>query len=207
MRSLKVSSLASISRPVMDRFAAAEAKPWDREAVLLELAGEVGSLAHECQGWDGFAREGAVLGRLADECSDVLFVLLRLARADGVQLPPEVLADTSNGTRFGNYVLDLLDSAAQLRYSPDEEAHCAALRKLAGLCELAEIDLACAHEREMRIATEYLLMAAKHWPAAKPWRHPVAAWRIWRLQRLRGHVATALTRPQHNNFSQSRSDE
>jgi hypothetical protein len=140
---------------------------------------------------------------LADECSDVLFVLLRLARADRLQLPPEVLADTSNGTRFGNYVLDLLESAAQLRRGPDEETLCAALRKLAGLCELADIDLARAHQREMRIATEYLLMATKHWPAPKPWRHPVAAWRIWRLQCLRGEVATASTGSTNNSFSRS----
>jgi len=203
MRNLSIAFLDSISRPVVDRFVTVEAKHWDRKAILLELAGEIGSLAHECQGWDGFKRQHRDLGRLADECSDVLFVLLRLARADGIQLPPDVLPDTSNGARFGNFVLDLLESVAQLRRGPGEETLCAALRKLAGLCELAGIDLASAHEQEMRIATEYLLMAAKHWPAPKPWRHPVAAWRVWRLQRQRAQVAGALTDSRHNESRQS----
>ena len=186
-RFVDLDHILALSRPVLDRFAALEPKPWDRRAVLLELVGELGSLAHQTQHWDGFKVGPSSTGKLADECSDVLFVVLRLAKEDGIVLPRKLAAERARADRATDLVLGMC--ACLGRIIGTQKATSAMLVEfleyLVSLCEILGLDLVRAHEVEMRIATQFLKVAGKSFPRARRWRHPLATLRLWYLLRQR----------------------
>ena len=185
MSKLDVERLMGISRPAMARFARFEPKRWDRRAILLELVGEVGALAHHVQRWDGFKHGRADMVKLADECSDVMFMLLRLAEADAVTLPRYVEAPHPDGSRAADLMLDLSGCVTRLLQTVGDgrETLVAAMERLATLADLVGIDLAKEHEREMRIAMQYFDAAGDHWPRIRVLRNLRAVLQLWRLMR------------------------
>jgi NTP pyrophosphatase (non-canonical NTP hydrolase) len=185
MPKLDVERLMDLSRPAMARFARVEPKRWDRRAILLELVGEVGALAHHVQRWDGFKHGRADMVKIADECSDVLFMLLRLAEADAVALPRYVEVAQSDGGRAGDIVLDLEGCVTRLR-EPAGDGRATlvtAVERLAALADLVGIDLVKEHEREMAIAMLYFDAAGDAWPRIRVPRNLKAVLKLWLLMR------------------------
>lgn len=183
---LDLARLRAISEPVMDRFAAIEPRPWDRAAILLELAGELGSLAHCVQHWDGFKRGGPDRPQLADECSDVLFVALRLAREDDIDLPAGLVYASVESARATTIMLAMCASLAGLEQSGGADVLLSLLGRLASLCDLFGLDLAECHQLEMQIALQHFATCGAKWPKPQPLRHPWATFRLWRTTRQRG---------------------
>lgn len=193
-RTLDLNLVLTGSRPVLDRFAALEPKPWDRRAVLLELVGELGSLAHHAQHWDGFKQGFPSTGQLGDECSDVLFVVLRLAKEDGVQLPPKLTVERASSNRAADFVIKMCVCLNTLIETPKATATTLVefLGHLASLCDVFGLDLLQAHELEMRIANQFFKIAVKRFPTKECWRHPFATFRFWQLVRQREHTRIRL---------------
>lgn len=187
---LDLAALRAASGPVVDRFAAAEPQRWDRAAILLELVGELGSLAHCVQHWDGFKSGGLDRSKLADECSDVLFVAFRLAREDNVELPASLGVRKAPSARATPIVLAMCASAACLQQSANASALLSLIEQLASLCDLCELDLAASYQLEMRIALQYFAACGARWPKPQPLRHPFATLRLWRTSRERGRQKT-----------------
>ena len=178
-----VRRLVEMSRACLDHFPRVEPRRWDRTAVVVELVGEVGSLAHQVQRLEGFKAGGADRVMLADECSDVLFIALRLARADALKLPPEVPVDATAPERTGDLVVAMALCLGLLASGP--AASTDALVRLIGLVGVlaarAGIDLTEAHRREMEICQGYFAASGARWPRPRRLRHPVATFRLWRL--------------------------
>lgn len=183
MSLLDVNDLIVASVPVMDRFAAIEPKPWTRKTLILELIGEIGSLAHLVQYWDGFKRGRPTLSMLADESSDVLFIILRLARAEGIALPQTVAFGKEQHRQATDLVLELSRCAADLLNPASDLASglVAMLMTLGGLTNLLGVDLAHAHHNEMEIALCYFEASGKYWPRPQLLRYPTATFRLARL--------------------------
>jgi len=156
MAELDLQHLVALSRPVAEGFARVEPRPWDRTAVLLELVGEIGSLAHVVQMLEGFKRGGASTDRLADECCDVIFVALRLAREDGVALPDRLPIPPVETSRPSALILQMCrDLAAFVEASATPEALTRVLGHATAIAEGAGVDVAAAYEREMAIAAGF----------------------------------------------------
>jgi hypothetical protein len=189
MEKLNITKLLEISIPVMERFAAFELKPWDRKAVLLELLGEIGSLAHCIQYWDGFKIGNFKRSIMNDECSDVLFIIFRLAREDCITLPDEIEISETGNHRATDHVLELYALLSQL-LEPDienaERIMGAMIRILGSLSILLGVDLTESHKLEMKIANEYFDASGEHWPKLNPLLYPIRTFRIYRLIKKRG---------------------
>lgn len=180
---LDIEKMMTMSKPVFEHFSQVEPKPWDRKAVLLELIGELGSLAHHLQHWDGYKVPAPGRAQLADECSDVLFIILRLAKQDGIDLPEEIEINIRGTDRAAEVMLKLcthfyclLDSS----HAWEETLH-SMLRELMCLADLVGVDLARAHTFEMRIALQFFLASGDKWPKPQFLRHPLATIRLWKL--------------------------
>jgi len=188
MPALDLAGLRAAADPLMGRFAMAEPRRWDRPALLLELAGELGSLAHLVQHLDGFKRGRPEPSRLADECSDVLFIALRLAREDRIQLPDRLDYLPVESARATPTLLAMCVDAAGIQEQGSNSRLLSLIGRLAALCDLFDIDLVQSHRLEMRIAAEYFAACGPSWPKLKPLRHPWAMWRLWRSLRQRGRT-------------------
>jgi hypothetical protein len=182
MSAIAIDELLKISRPVMELFTTVEPRPWTRQAILLELLGEVGSLAHLVQHWEGFKRGRPGPARLEDECSDVLFLLLRLAEHDRIPLPPMILLEKEKG-RAADQILALGKHASHMQEEGCEAVAVlmAMLTDLGRLADCVGIDLSLAHRREMEIALYYFKASGSHWPRPQPLRHPAATIHLARL--------------------------
>jgi len=185
MHMLDVCSLIMMSTPVMDRFALVEPCPWDRTAILSELLGELGSLAHCCQHWDGFKRGQPSREKMADECSDVLFILLRLARQDCLELPDSLEYSPIDPSRATALILELGQAFSRLSTptQASQETLIAMLKRLAQLAVCLDFDLVSAHRHEMEIAMQFFVVCGDRWPKPQWHRHPLAAWRLRNMLR------------------------
>jgi NTP pyrophosphatase (non-canonical NTP hydrolase) len=182
MTLIHVDELMAISIPVMEGFVAVEPRPWTRKTLLLELVGEIGSLAHLVQHWDGFKRGLPAPAHLADECSDVLFITLRLACSEGIPLPQTIEVQQASDTATGQ-TLELIVRTANLL-----EPTCNLATELVGilaalgsLALLLGVDLDQAHRREMEIAQQYFKASGSRWPRPQPLRYPLAVFQLARL--------------------------
>lgn len=174
MGTLDLARLAAFSRPVVEGFERVDPKPWDRRALLLELAGEIGSLAHHAQHWDGFKAGVPKRSEVADELADVLFLVLRLAWVEKIELPPEIRVPELKTGRAADLVLEICGTVPRL-IEPGPamaQALISLVQSLGALSELLGLDLAKAHEVEMRIAGQYFRACGGDWPRIRPVRHP-----------------------------------
>jgi NTP pyrophosphatase (non-canonical NTP hydrolase) len=187
VRNLDIARLAAISHPVIELFASVEPKPWDRRAILLELVGEIGSLAHQVQHWDGFKSGAPKRSSLADECADVLFVVLRLASEQKIELPSEVVVPECQSQRATDLMLDICGHLSRLIDSDPVETHSVVslVQSLGTLCGLLGLDLSKAHEIEMRIAMQFFLACGSDWPRPRLIRRPWETMRLWQVLRER----------------------
>ncbi|MBU0608111.1 MAG: hypothetical protein KKI08_09485 [Armatimonadetes bacterium] len=182
MAELDLQHLVALSRPVAEGFARVEPRPWDRSAVLLELIGEIGSLAHVVQKLEGFKRGGAPLDKLADECCDVIFIALRLAREDNATQPDRLTIPTLDGSRPSALILQMCRDLAAFTDAPaTPEALTRLIAHAAAIAEGAGVDVAAAYEREMTIAAGFFDACGDAWPHPQPLRRPLATLRLWRL--------------------------
>ena len=188
MPAVDLASLRAATDPVIVQFAAAEPRRWDRPALLLELAAELGSLAHLVQHWDGFKRGGPKPSCLADECSDVLFIVLRLGREDRIQLPDRLEYRPVESARATPTLLAMYGEVAGIQQPGGDSGLLSLIGHLAALCDLFRIDLVQSHRLEMRIAVEYFAACGPCWPKLNPLRYPRATWRLWRSLRQRGRT-------------------
>ena len=183
MKQIIIKDLLDISIPVMEGFVAVEPQPWTRKTVLLELVGEIGELAHLVQHWDGYkcGRPGAA--QLADECSDVLFLILRLACSENIHLPETIELEAQQAMHASDLTLELSRGAAALQDPDCDPAVTLAgmLTALGYLSGCLGIDLARAHQREMEIALYFFKASGDRWPRPQPFRYPSASFRLARL--------------------------
>ena len=183
MNRIIINDLMNISVPVIERFAAIEPQPWTRKAILLELVGEVGSLAHLIQHWDGCKRGRPAPAQLADECSDVLFMILRLAYSEHIFLPHTIGCGQLQDMQATDHVLELSRCAAALQ-DPGCDSSVELMTMLATLACLSDclnIDLMQAHQLEMEIALYFFKASGDRWPKPQPLRHPSEAFHLARL--------------------------
>ena len=77
---MQISEMVTMSRQLIALFQKVEPRPWGVEAMLTELAGEVGTLADSVMIKEGYRRlrDGDTLN-LEDDVADVLFMLIRIA--------------------------------------------------------------------------------------------------------------------------------
>ena len=192
MDTIPVEILEELSRPTFELFARVEPKPWDRRAILVELAGEIGSLAHLVQHWDGFKAGRPHVGKMADECSDVLLIILRLALEDGIQLPARLELCSPTGQRAADLVISLSECFSKLTSltTGTEDVLCRMLQTVGAAARLFGFDLVEAHRREMEICQQFFAASGEDWPRPQFLRHPVAAFRLWRLLRQRRKMAS-----------------
>src|SRR5512147_352843 len=154
MNRIIVNDLMQMTLPVIERFMAIEPQPWTRRTILLELVGEVGSLAHLIQHWAGYKRGRPNPAELADECSDVLFLILRLAYSEHIPLPQTIDLVAPQNLPATERVLELSRGAAALQDPGcDPAAELASMLTTLGcLSNCLSLDLRQAHQREMEIA-------------------------------------------------------
>lgn len=189
MATLDLKQIVELSRSALEQFERAEPKPWDRDTLLVELIGEMGSLAHQVQHWDGFKHGNPNPAAIADECADVMFVCLRLAQAGHLALPAQLEVEPPTATRASTLLLQLATAVADLISSGGEDVSLlvATLRKLGTLAELLKCDLVTAHSREMQIANQFFAASGKSYPRLSYFRHPLACLRLWRLVKEKRH--------------------
>lgn len=77
---MQVSEMVTATRQLIMLFQKVEPRPWGIEAMMTELAGEVGTLADSVMIKEGYRqlRDGDTLD-LEDDLADVLFMLIRIA--------------------------------------------------------------------------------------------------------------------------------
>lgn len=180
-----IAHLMEISLSVMDGFSRVEPKPWNRKAVLLELLGELGSLAHCVQQREGFKQGTPSPVKLNDECSDVLFMVFRLAQEDGIELSHEIKLNRREDETVANLMVDICVCLARLvsplsSYEAAEALH-RILRNLAAVADSLGVNLEQAHEREMRIAQQFFEASGNRLPRPQLIRRPLATIRLWRM--------------------------
>ena len=188
MKKLDVAQLFEISIPVLDRFATVEPKPWDRKAIMLELLGELGSLSHEIQYWEGTKRGSTNKSKLCDECSDVLLIIIRLAREDHILLPAEIDIPENVSRRSADLVLGINALFSKLMEAGNENdvsVMIKMLQTLSSLSLLLGIDLTKAHKTEMDIANGYFEASGEDWPKPNAIKHPIKTYRLRRLVKKR----------------------
>src|SRR5512138_37975 len=183
MKRIVINDLMNISVPVIECFVAVEPQPWTRKTILLELIGEIGSLAHLIQHWDGCKRGLPDPSDLADECSDVLFLILRLAYSEHIVLPHMIGCEQFQDIQATDHVLELSRRAAALQ-DPDCDSSVELMSMLATLACLSDclgINLMQAHQREMEIALYFFKASGDRWPHPQPLRYPSATLHLVRL--------------------------
>lgn len=182
MAELDMRHLTELSLPVFDGFARVEPKPWDRQAVLLELLGELGSLGHVAQRLEGFRRGEALPAKLADECCDVVFIAIRLARDDGVALPERIAVPDVCPDRPSALILSMCRDLAALSEAPGAKEHLIGIiGAAAAVAASVGVDFTIAYEREMAVAAGFFAACGDDWPHPQPMRRPLATLRLWRL--------------------------
>jgi hypothetical protein len=189
---LNLRRLEALTRPVLSAFEQVEPKLWDRSAVLVELAGEIGSLAHQVQLWDGFKNRRFSRLSAADECSDILFVLIRLAYVDKLLLPVRVESDNRlECGRGADRMLSLCSLFSKVVTAERAAVHDVVemIRRLVELSVLLGIDLEKAHEIEMAIAGQYLATVGSGSRLAVI-KHPFLTFRLWSSVRRRKRIHT-----------------
>lgn len=190
MTALNIKHLINISYPVMDQFHCFEPKAWDHKAILVELVGEVGSLAHYLQRWDKFKKGSCSKALLGDECSDVLFIVLRLARHAEIELPDQIdIPPLIDAIRGSDLVLEMCNCICELHKpfscSREKKPFQHIIELLGQVAEMTGIDLLTSFELEMQIAEGFFRASRERWPKPQYLRHPFESLRLWRLLKKR----------------------
>lgn len=95
--------LLKTSRPVFDGFVKMETKKWEFAGTILELLAETGKLGRAITIFEGYRQGKKSRHDLADELSDILFVLCRFSYAGYIELTGRLLtgyADSSEEAYF-----------------------------------------------------------------------------------------------------------
>jgi len=190
MSLLNAAKLVEISTSVLDKFKLTEKKRWDRKAVVLELIGEIGELAHYVQYWDGYkkGKNGIKKYKLCDECSDVLFIIIRLAIEDRINLPDEIEIPGGGSGRGADYILEmskLFSNLVDESNGNSSQIITKMLELLGSLALALDIDLSAAHKIEMDIADGYFRAAGEGWPKPNLFKHPIETYRLKKLVKRR----------------------
>jgi hypothetical protein len=166
---IDISYLQEKCRPVMDQFIKIESKPWDRQTIIIELIGEIGSLAHQLQGYEGFKSKKPSMHCIKDEVSDVLFILLRLARYDNVELDGK-MSFTIQETKDSRLSCEIVEICKQLPelIAPSECQGRAEIQSviicLGKIAQKMEFDIHEAVSFEMDIAQAFFEASGNKWP-------------------------------------------
>ena len=189
---LDIDYIKRISEPVIAGFEAVETKTWDRTALLIELIGEIGSLAHEIQLWEGYKKrknKKDPSGKLRDECSDILFILIRMGRKENVILPDKIELEEIKPERIASLVLEMITGIARLINEDSGVVISGEMKnlmiKLAQIAFSVNIDLTKAFELEMKIAMQCFIATGNNWPNLQLFYHPLETVKFIRLRSKR----------------------
>lgn len=159
---LDVEYLARISTPVLLGFDRVEPKQWGQQGIVLELMTEIGSLGRALTIWEGYRHGRKSKHQMGDELSDILFVLIKLAREEGVELSTKLETPMINSPVYTHWSLMCsathIPSACEEHYgmggSPRIKQIIREMMSLVGsLAEHYNVDLKHVHEEEMRVAS------------------------------------------------------
>jgi NTP pyrophosphatase (non-canonical NTP hydrolase) len=97
MKSLTFQELIEKTLEVNRAFAEVEKRPWGAEGSMIELSKQVGDLAKRVMSYEGYYMAGrddlpeyqTSKERIADELSDILFVIIKIADHYGINLEEE----------------------------------------------------------------------------------------------------------------------
>ncbi len=90
------------SKSVFENFERIEPRTWTPSILAIELCGEVGSLTHAILDLEGYKRRSGSVAKLKDECSDVLFILIRICRSLHIPLPNSYEFVSTHGMADGS---------------------------------------------------------------------------------------------------------
>lgn len=148
------------SEPVLAGFRQLEQRVWDKSGLFLELETEIGSLGRALTIWENYRHGRKSRHQLADELSDILFVLIRIAK--DYQLPIDSSIRSWQNDAPEELFFRLCNGATRLRLKielQDNEAIASCrrairemLRVIAGLAEHYQLPLEQAHRAEMELA-------------------------------------------------------
>ncbi len=183
---IDISYLQEKCRPVMDQFIKIESKPWDRKAIIVELIGEIGSLAHHVQAFEGFKSKKVSIRSIKDEVSDVLFILLRLTRYDNEVLDDKVsfTIQESHDFHLSCEIVEICKRLPELM-TPSEIGVRAEIQSvIASLGKIAnsfEFDIHEAFSFEMDIAQAFFEASGNRWPKPQFITRPLKTASLMRL--------------------------
>lgn len=158
---IEMDTLWHMSLPVLSGFERIEPRPWGLKGIFLELMTEIGSLGRVITKWENYRFGKKSRHDMADELSDILFVLIKLVKEAEIFLPERLHVEiiTSPEDSF----FRLMGLALKLYCAKDEKQEvlkeyylpivCDMISLVGGVAKNYGIDLETAHEEEMRLAT------------------------------------------------------
>jgi len=157
---INTARLIQMSITVLDGFKRIEPRDWGVEGTLLELGTEIGSLGRALTIWENYRHGYKSRHQLADELSDILFVLIKLIDDMNItvkdsltlkriesseqaffrllELTTEIRQETTNETVNMKVVLENIENMISI---------------VGGLAEYYQISLEKSHLEEMKFAS------------------------------------------------------
>ncbi len=190
MYQLNILKLLEISTPIIKKFKKIELKKWDRITLLTEFQCELGSLAHHVQIIDKYKKGKLNFSGIADECSDILFILFRLALEDRILLPHSAKIQTQSEERNADCILKIADYFSMLMKASDNgEIYLGIITNIIRIALSANIDIEKAYELEMQIADLYFAACGINgWPKLKLFKYPISVFKLFILLKKRKNV-------------------
>jgi len=157
---INTAKLIEISLPVLEGFKRIEPRQWSLDGTFLELNTEIGALGRVLTIWENYRHGRKSRHNLADELSDIFFVLVKI-----IQETNTATSDSLPAKRIQlveQEFFRLLELAAELRYETSKKIpNTGSVRKkieemfsiIGGLAVYYHISLEKAHEEEMRFAS------------------------------------------------------
>lgn len=158
---IEIDILWRISLPVLSGFEKIEPRPWGLQGIFLELMTEIGSLGRVITKWENYRFGKKSRHDMADELSDILFVLIKLVKEANIVLPERLPVEVVTSPE--NSFFQLMGFAVKLycaKYEKPQDLKeyyfpivCDMISLVGGVAKYYGIDLETAHEEEMRLAT------------------------------------------------------
>lgn len=161
--------LLQISRPVFDGFVRLEPRKWGATGTVLELSAETGKLARAITIFEGYRHGHKSRHEMADELSDMLFVLCRLVYDFKLVTRREIISVCADSVEDAFFKIHSAIDQLHFIFTDKEMIKLSLLYsykltmeqidKIAGLvlwlAEHYKIDLATAHLDEMHLASTF----------------------------------------------------
>jgi len=157
---INIAKLIKISMTVLEGFKRIEPRQWGLDGTFLELNTEIGALGRALTIWENYRHGRKSRHNLADELSDIFFVLVKIIQETNTSVSDSLPAKRIQSVE--QEFFRLLELTAGLRYEtskkiPDTESVREKIEEMfsiiGGLAVYYHISLEKAHEEEMGFAS------------------------------------------------------